>query len=105
MITGYHISPQGIFNSHGDMCQGAEYPFDYLDWLIGDHPEAETKVFYDLNGSVGSLCRLLQLDRREAERLSMNKKWYSAPFRMTYYPGRFFSVDKGFGLWHPYANF
>lgn len=100
MVVGYHITSKCIANSKG-YC--ADEP-PWLGWLVEDCP-GETKVFYDLDASVAALMRLIELERHEAERLLAQKKLYIQPYRLTYYPGKFFSVDKGYGPDHPFCNF
>lgn len=104
-MIGYHITTECIANSKGDICQGAEDRYGYLDWLLEDHLEEEPRVFYDLDAAVAALLKLMGFRKHDAERLLQNTKWYSAPYRLTYYPGRFFSIDRGFGPTHPYVNF
>ena len=104
-MIGYHITTICIANSKGDICQGAGDRYAYLDWLLDDHPDEEPKVFYDLDASVAALLKLMGIGKHDAERLSRNRKLYMAPYRLTYYPGRFFSIDRGFGPEHPYVNF
>jgi len=98
-MIGYHITNKGIATSEGDFIK--EPP--YLDFMVDRYP-GELKIFYDMDASVSSLVRLT-LNRNEAERLHKNEKVSIPPYRMTYFPSRFFSIDKGFGGGHPYANF
>lgn len=100
MVVGYHITPQCIANSKGYV---KDTP-PWLGFLVEDSP-GEDKVFYDLDASVAALLRLLEMQERDGRRLLGQKKLYSAPWRLTYYPGKFFSIDEGFGVGHPYANF
>ena len=103
-MMGYHITTECIANSKGDVCQEGDR-YGYLDWLLDDHPSDEPRVFYDLDASVAALLKLMVISKYEAERLLHNTKLYMRPYRLTYYQGRFFSIDRGFGPGHAYVNF
>ena len=78
MVIGYHITPQCIANSKGQV--QAESP--WLDFLVDDSP-GEQKVFYDLDASVAALMRKLELDEGDGRRLLGRKKLSSAPWRIS----------------------
>jgi len=102
-MIGYHITNNGIGNSLGEVCQ--ETP--YLDWLLSNHPDDRHKIFYDLDGSVASLFRLIGLSEDECQKL-MDRgrvRLEGSPYHLFYYPKRVFGVDKGYGVGHPYTNF
>lgn len=101
MVVGYHVTKECIASSKGDICREPSY----LDWLLDDSPGEEPKVFYDLDAAVAALARLIGIDKHEAEKLSRKKKLYMRPYRLTYFPNRFFSIDEGFGPGHPFVNF
>lgn len=98
-MIGYIINNQGIFTSRGDCI--IESP--YLDFLAEAYP-GELKILYDLDASVSSLAHLT-LNRDEADKLYQNERLRILPYKLTYFPRRFFSVDKGAGTGHPYSNF
>lgn len=99
-MIGYHITPSGIYSSDGDV--RTEPP--YLEWLLNHHP-GEPKIFYDLDGSVAGLCRLIGLAREEGEKLAKNKKVTLLPYKLTYYPRIFFAIDKGYGPGRLFENY
>jgi len=99
-VTGCHINNKGVYTSEGKV--RTEPP--YLDWLI-EQIGGEPAWFYHLDANVASLLHLIGITENEAKRLLGTHKLYIAPYKMSYYLGKFFSVDKGAGALHPYANF
>lgn len=100
-MIGYQITTTGIYNSQGNICW--EPP--YLDWLLADNPQDNVCLFYDLDASVAALLSLIGISPQEGAQLRDKGKLYLAPYRLTYYPRKFFSIDKGFGPGHQYRNF
>jgi len=105
-MLGVYISNQGIATSLAKDNTRANPP--YLDWLT-DKVQAEgtnnSAMFYHLDASVASLLKLIEVTKDEAAKLIDTHKLRIPPYRLTYYPGKFFSVDAGYGAKHPYANF
>jgi hypothetical protein len=99
-MIGYHITTSGIYCSNGTVRKEAPY----LEWLLEDHPE-EPKIFYDMDSSVASLMKLIDLSRDEGEKLATKKKVTLTPYKITYYPRIFFAIDKGFGIGHLFVNY
>jgi len=102
-MIGYHIHNKGITNSLGEVCH--ESP--YLDWLLENHPDDKHKIFYDLDGSVASLLRLIGLSEDECWKLveTDRVKLAGTPYHLFYHPKRVFGVDKGYGADHPFCNY
>lgn len=98
--NGYHCTDKFIVTSEGKICD--KPPF--LGFLLDDHP-GEVKVFYDLDADVAALLQLIGITESEGRRLAENEKLAIPPYRITYFPGRFFSIDAGYYPGHPYANF
>jgi len=96
-MIGYHITTEGIASSTGEIC--LELP--YLDWLV----ERECGILYDLDAGAAALLRLIGLTKEEGQKLWDRGKLYLAPYRITYYPGRFLSIDRGFGRGHKWVHF
>lgn len=99
-FIGFHTTNKHIVTSENHQL---ELPL-YLDDLI-EICNNKTAVFYDLDGSVASICKHLELTKEQCGRLLDKGKLYIAPFALTYYPQRFFSVDRIGGANHPYVNF
>lgn len=99
-MIGYYINNKGIFTSEGD----AVTKPPYLDWLV-EHYADDIKIFYDLDASVSSLVKLIEVDEENATQLWQKERLNIPPYRLKYFPARFFSIDKGHGETHPYANF
>ena len=98
-VVGYHITNEGIVTDRGDVVKVP--PF--LGFLVDKYPDCQ-KVLYDLDAAVASLSKLIELNPKEAEIL-LKGKLYVSPYKLTYFPSHFFSVDYGGGANHPYANF
>lgn len=99
-MIGIHITNDGIYTSDGT----ARKQGPYLEWLLGYRP-GDPKIFYDLDGSVASLLRLIAVTKDDGAALQENKKLQLDAYRMKYFPGSFFSIDKGEHEGHPFANF
>jgi len=99
-MIGYRITNRFIINSEGTICDKPSF----LGFLLDDHP-GEVKVFYHLDADVASLLKLIRITEAEGRRLAETEKLAIPPYRMTYFPGRFFSIDAGYAPGHPYSNF
>lgn len=99
-MIAYYITDKLITNSEDKVCD--KPPF--LGFLLDDHP-SDIKVFYDLDADVAALLRLIGITENQGRRLAENERITLPPYRLTYYPGRFFSIDVGYNPEHPYANF
>lgn len=102
-MLGYHINNNGVANSLGEVCQEPSY----LDWLLDNHPDDKHKIFYDLDGSVASLLRLIGLNEKECQKLLQTDRVHLAgtPHHIFYHSKRVFGVDRGYGAGHAYANY
>lgn len=96
-MIGYHIATGGIASSSGETCPGPPY----LDWLV----EREPGILYDLDAGAAALLRLIGITKEEGQKLWDKGRLYLAPYRITYFPGRLLTIDKGFGLGHKWVNF
>jgi hypothetical protein len=99
-MIGFHITVDGIYSSDGTVRK--EPP--YLEWLL-EHRPGEPKIFYDLDGSVAALLKLIGLSQDEGKTLADEKILRLDSYRFKYYPDSFFLIDKGEHGGHLYANF
>lgn len=76
----------------------------FLDWLV-EKANGEPVWMYHLDANVASLMRLIGLSETEGKKLLESHKLSIPPYKLTYYPSKYFSIDKGFGYGHPFANF
>jgi len=95
---------KGIFVSDG-RGYGKALGFAILDDVLEYGKEDTVSVFADLNADVANLLALLELTEQELKKLATKKKLYIAPYSLTYIPGKWFSIDKGFGAGHPWIGF
>jgi hypothetical protein len=102
-MTGIHINNNSIFVNKGNTSHIKTNP-PYLDWLI-ELVGQEPAMFYHLDANVASLLKLIEVTEAEAKKLHDTHKLLILPYKLTYYPGKYFSVDRGAGIGHPYANF
>jgi len=105
-MLGIHIGNWGIATSSAKGNTKIESP--YLDWLINKVQTASTNntaVMYHLDANVASLLRLIELTEEESKKLLDKRKLRIPPYSLTYYPGKFLGIDRGYGAMHPYANF
>lgn len=103
MIIGYSIDKKtGIYTSDGRHI--AEPP--YLGFLAEDGGQDTIKVFGSLDADVAGLLSLVELNHKELEHLAEKERLQveGTPYKMTYFPQKFFGLDKGGGYGHPYAN-
>ena len=92
MILGYYIDNQGIYDNEGGHrlnVSGTE-AFDVL--LRKDIKE--NKLFYDLDCCVASLIKMA-LNKAQAEELYEKERVWVNGYKITYFPDRFFAIDKG----------
>ena len=68
-------------------------------------PDDPVKVFFDMDADVGSLLKLIGISESEGIRLLKKEKLSIPPYRLTYFPRRLFSIDKGHYTGHPFVNF
>jgi len=105
-MIGIHIGNWGIATSSAR--DNIKNSAPYLDWLINKVQTAganSTAVMYHLDADVAALLKLIDLTEDEARQLLERHKLRIPPYSLTYYPSKFFGVDRGFGVMHPYANF
>lgn len=105
-IVGYHghfKDGQGfLVNDVGDV--RTEPP--YLDWLMETHVGPEfKKVAYDIDQFVAVILRLIDLTEEEGKGLLEAGELYIRPYRLTYYPSKYFGIYKGGGLQSMNASF
>ncbi len=106
-IIAYTIDREtGICNSLGEH----KTEPSYLEFLL--HPYKETiKVFSHLDADVARLLALIDLTPKELEKLAktggiyINTNEATLPYIIRYIPGKWFSIDKGYGKGHLYAGF
>lgn len=96
-MTGYHIQNGLLASSKGQV-----YRNDWLEFLL--QGEAGN-VFYDLDMAVAALLRYAGATQEQGKRLLDTHKLHIAPYTFSYYPGKLFSIDQGYGRGHPYNNF
>ena len=99
-MIGINITNNVIATSKGHFRTIAPW-FDWLLEQVGDEPA----MFYHLDANVASLLKLINFTETEGRKLLDNKKLYLAPYRITYYPSKFFSIALGFSKGNPYARF
>ena len=104
-IIGYHAF---VDETHGFICDSegekqSEAPF--LSWLLRDYLEENIKVCYDLDAFASCLFKLIQMTREEAVRLLEREKLRFDDYDITYFPGRYLSISKGFSKARPFVSF
>lgn len=99
-LIGFHCTNNHIVSSEGHQLEIPLYLDDFIDIC-----ENKSAVFYDLDGSVASICYHLGLTDEQGQTLLDKGKLFLPPFELTYFPQRFFSIDRIGGRNHPYVNF
>ena len=100
-FLGIHITNNGIATSKGDVITEPSYFYKLFELCNGHTP-----VFYDLDAAVASLLHLIECNKADAQKLLRKETLWLAPYILTYFPKRFFSIDYGGGgKNHPYLNF
>ncbi len=103
-IIGFHAYLKDgkgyLANSRGETRE--ETP--YLDWLLSQG-QNNRLVCYDLDYFASVLFRLIELTEDEAKILNENHKLNLTRYQLTYFPGRWLSIDMGHGYGHPWAGF
>jgi hypothetical protein len=89
----------GIFNSLGESCRKPPY----TEFLLKDYGDV-IKCFSNIDYDVANLLALI-LDPEEMRQLSKLEKLYIAPYHLTYFPNKFFSIAQGFSKGRPYSPF
>lgn len=105
-IIGYHGHFQDgkgfLVNDVGEV--RTEPP--YLDWLMETHAGPEfKKVAYDLDAFVACVLSLIDLTEQEGNELLAAGELYIRPYRVTYYPSKYFGIYKGGGQQAMNASF
>lgn len=99
-FIGFHCTKNHIVSSEGHQLDIPLYLDDFFPIC-----EGKTAVFYDLDYSVAVICKLLELTQQECKKLLVKGRIFLPPFEISYYPERFFSVDRIGGKLHPFTNF
>jgi hypothetical protein len=100
-IIAYAIDKKtGIYTSDGRHI--SEPP--YLDAIINDSGADTIQVFGSLDADIAGLLPLIQCSHKELETLSETERLSIPPYRLTYFPQKFFGIDKGGGWGHPFSN-
>jgi hypothetical protein len=73
----------------------------FLNWLVERYPNAKQLMCYDIDAFMASLCYHLQFTKEEAQQLIETESIYINEFKLTYFPNRFVSIDKGKYHGHP----
>lgn len=104
MYVGYHASREFIVSSTGDIATANLFQdtdlLKYLDWLVYLHPEA-LNIAYDLDGFASVLLWMIGLTKEECKQLHEKEKIEISPYRICYFPSKFFAIDIGHGEGHP----
>lgn len=97
VILGYHIKPNEIADSNGNI---TTVPSWFRALLIHSGEDC-IKVFYHLNYSVACLLRMIEITEAEAKALYSKGELYIGAgnqYKLSYIPGKFFSLkDKATG--------
>lgn len=100
-IIAYSVDREtGIYTSDGR--HQAESP--YLEFILQDTAPGTIQCFSNLDFDVAGLLALMKPSPKELETLAAKEALSLPPYRLKYYPGKFFGLDKGFGAGHPFAN-
>jgi len=100
-IIGFHITDQGTLTCSKGIAPCTSPP--YLEYIL--QHSGYINLFADLDKDVARLLKLLDLTPYELQGFHITEKLSIPPYTLTYYPGKFFSIDRGSGAQHPYANF
>ncbi len=77
--------------------------FSIIDYLVESYG-SKHGVCVNLDACAASLFKIIGLTEEEARKLLRNGRLYIAPYSIKYFPGRFLSLDRGFGAMHPFIN-
>ena len=99
-FIGFHCTNNHIVSSEGHQLEIPLYLDDFFPIC-----ENKTPVCYDLDGFCASLCHHLEITKEQGNTLLEKGKLYLPPFAITYFPERFFSLDRIGGINHPFVNF
>lgn len=103
LVQGFHAYQKDgrgvIACSTGEI--RTEAPF--LDWIL--ERAEEKNVCYDLDAFASALFRLIDISQDEATQLRDTERLKIPPYEITYFPGKFLSVETGKGWDHPYKGF
>lgn len=101
-IVGLAVSRElGVFSSLGEWHEKSPY----LSLLLRNYGRDTIKVLANIDYDVSALLPLLNMTNKELEKLAREKRVFLAPYKLTYYPDRFFSVAEGFGRGRISASF
>ena len=99
-IIGYAINRDlGIFNSLGQK----QSTKPYIPFLLKD--KDAIKVLSNIDFDVAALLPLLGLTDKELDKLATNKTLSIPPYKILYYPDKFFSIDEGIANNKVWVNF
>jgi len=96
-IVGYHIGDKPVANSKGWYYDG-DNP---VTWLTNQGKPDEIAVLYHLDWAAAKLCKMIGMTDWQGKKLLDKGRVYVTPWTIKYIPGRFLSIDHGFGKWHP----
>ena len=103
-IIAYHIDREkGIYNSLGEHLEPCEFT-QTMDFLLGNEA---LKVFDQLDCAAASFLHLINITDKEAQRLFENGRinFSGTPYRISYFPAKYFAIYKGFGASEVKAEF
>lgn len=90
-MTSYYIDNTGLYSSDGRTLLNPKGTA-LLDWMLSDNPK-ENKLLYDLDACVASIIKLCLNEAQVRELYEKEKIWING-FKITYFPTRFFAIDK-----------
>lgn len=101
-MIGYHISRDKLTCTTGKVFNSDQ---DWLEILLNYEP-LEAKIFYDLDYSVAALLHHEGITAEQGKKLQdIHKLHLNSGYRLSYYPGKVFTIDYGYGAGRGYAYF
>jgi len=99
-FIGIHITNEGIALSTGQVITEEPFFGRLFEACNGHNP-----VLYDLDADTASLLYLIGITKEQGQKLLETEKLWLSPYKITYFPGHFLSIDYSGGRDHPYLNF
>ena len=97
----YQVTDKGIENSLGE----SKFQSPYLDFLLQTSKDV-IKLFVNLDDDVARLLRLIKFDKKQLEKLNKDKQIIVGQnYKITYIPGKWFGLEKGFGTTRQWTGF
>lgn len=103
-LVGFHATRQGdrvtIVTSDGDVIDTPPFGAQLTDKFSNC-----CCIAYDLDLFVACFLRAIEITKEQGAELNRTEHLSLPPWRLTYFPSKFFSIDYSSGFQHPFVNF